>query len=193
MHIQVPQSFINNLRWEDLWYSPSWKEYIWKCRKEQMPDPKFDSLWEPGQADVVRGPIFSTISGQIVRIRKENVQSHISEDNVIRLPSGKKGLSVGIHSRRNDQSPGRTNSREDALYHFWSRSAFLYDHGIVETTSFITPIALITAAFLVLLNLAIGMFISCQNHPLLWKIAMWLPLKFCGLLMYHYSSHVPHC
>ncbi|KAJ5427387.1 hypothetical protein N7465_002457 [Penicillium sp. CMV-2018d] len=90
MHIQVPQSFINNLRWEDLWYSPSWKEYIWTYRKEQMPDPKFDSLWKPGQADVVRGPIFSTISGQIVRIRKENVQSHISEDNVMRLPSGKK-------------------------------------------------------------------------------------------------------
>ncbi|CAG8888722.1 unnamed protein product [Penicillium egyptiacum] len=90
IHIQVPQSFINSLRWENLWYSPNWKEYIWTCRREQMPHPKFDYLWQPGQADIVRGPICSTISTQIVRIRKENVQSRISEDHVMRLPSGKK-------------------------------------------------------------------------------------------------------
>ncbi|KAJ9491014.1 hypothetical protein VN97_g2255 [Penicillium thymicola] len=92
VHIQVPQSFVNSLRCEDLWYSPSWKEYIWTSRREQMPDPKFDYLWKLGQADIVRGPICSAISTKIARIRRENVQSRISEDHVMRLPSGKKHL-----------------------------------------------------------------------------------------------------
>lgn len=55
-----------------------------------MPDPKFDYLWKLGQADIVRGPICSAISTKIARIRRENVQSRISEDHVMRLPSGKK-------------------------------------------------------------------------------------------------------
>ncbi|KAJ5124015.1 Dynamin [Penicillium bovifimosum] len=51
-----------------------------------MLHPKFDYLWQPGQADIVTGPICSTISRQIVRIRKENIQSRITGDHVMRLP-----------------------------------------------------------------------------------------------------------
>ncbi|KAJ6169066.1 hypothetical protein N7497_001909 [Penicillium chrysogenum] len=90
IHIQVPRPFINSLRMENLWYSPNWKEYIWTCRRQATPHPKFDHLWRPGQADIVRGPICSTLSTQLVRIRRENIQSHITEDNVMQLLSGRK-------------------------------------------------------------------------------------------------------
>lgn len=33
VHIQVPRSFVNSLRCEDLWYSPSWKEYMWTSKR----------------------------------------------------------------------------------------------------------------------------------------------------------------
>lgn len=88
VHIQIPWSFIHSLHREDLWYSPSWKEYIWACRRHRRPNQKFDHLWEHGQADVVRGHVCSSISRQIIRIPQENVQTHIND--VMRLPSGKK-------------------------------------------------------------------------------------------------------
>ncbi|KAJ5945694.1 hypothetical protein N7454_002533 [Penicillium verhagenii] len=90
IHIQVPRPFINSLQMENLWYSPNWKEYIWTCRRQATPHPKLDHLWRPGQADIVRGPICSTLSRQLVRIRRENIQTHINEDNVMRLLSGRK-------------------------------------------------------------------------------------------------------
>ncbi|CAG7975370.1 unnamed protein product [Penicillium olsonii] len=90
IHIQVPRPFINNLRMENLGYSPNWKEYIWTCRRQATPHPRFDHLWRSGQADIVRGPICSTLSTQLVRIRTENIQSHITEDNVMQLLSGRK-------------------------------------------------------------------------------------------------------
>lgn len=90
VHIQIPWSFIHGLHREELWYSPNWKEYIWTCRKGRRPNQKYDHLWERGQADVVRGHVCSTTSGQINRIREENVQTNINEENAMRLPSGKK-------------------------------------------------------------------------------------------------------
>ncbi|CAG7995905.1 unnamed protein product [Penicillium salamii] len=89
IHIQIPRPFIDSLRMENLWYSPNWKEYVWTCRRQAPPHSKFDHL-QPGQADIVRGPICSTLSTQLVRIRREDVQSHITEDNVMRLRSGRK-------------------------------------------------------------------------------------------------------
>ena len=90
VHIQLPRSFIESLHMEELWYSRNWKEYIWTCRKGRWPDPKFDALWRSGRADIVKGHICSSMSKQIARIRQEDVQTHISEDNVLRLPSGRK-------------------------------------------------------------------------------------------------------
>lgn len=90
VHIQIPWSFIHNLHREELWYSPNWMEYIWTCRKQRRPNQKYDHLWEHGQADVVRGHVCSTIGRQIIRIPQENVQTHINEENAMRLPSGKK-------------------------------------------------------------------------------------------------------
>ncbi|KAJ5504995.1 hypothetical protein N7463_007869 [Penicillium fimorum] len=50
-------SFIFKSRDSDLLFSPEWKEYVWTCRNMVRPDEKFDRLWKPGQADIVRGPI----------------------------------------------------------------------------------------------------------------------------------------
>ncbi|KAL4785280.1 hypothetical protein BJX76DRAFT_325131 [Aspergillus varians] len=90
IHIQIPLSFINCLHMENLWYSPNWKEYIWTCRRRRRPNPKFDKLWEQGQADVVRGHLCSTISRHVIRSPKESVQTQLTRENVMRLPSGRK-------------------------------------------------------------------------------------------------------
>ncbi|KAJ5800044.1 uncharacterized protein N7518_002112 [Penicillium psychrosexuale] len=72
-------------------YGIDWKKFIWTCKREcPQPDPKVDYLWKPGQADVIRGPIYSDINKSIVCIPEENVQSDINEASVMRLPSGKK-------------------------------------------------------------------------------------------------------
>jgi len=37
IRIQVPGSFLQTLRQEELWFSASWKEYIWACKKQLLP------------------------------------------------------------------------------------------------------------------------------------------------------------
>lgn len=37
IRIQVPGSFLQTLRQEELWFSASWKEYIWACKKQLPP------------------------------------------------------------------------------------------------------------------------------------------------------------
>ncbi|KAF7133724.1 hypothetical protein CNMCM5793_005078 [Aspergillus hiratsukae] len=37
IQIQIPQSFMQSLRIQDLWYSPNWKEYVWTWRKMERP------------------------------------------------------------------------------------------------------------------------------------------------------------
>lgn len=95
-----------------------------------MPHPKFDYLRQPRQADIVRGPICSTISTHVVRIRKENVQSRISKDHVMRLPSGKKVSQwVFIQGDTIDQLAEQIRGKMHFII-FRSRSAFFYDHGL---------------------------------------------------------------
>jgi hypothetical protein len=92
-----------------------------------MPHPKVDYLWRTGQVDVVRGHIYFTVSTPMVCIRKEDVQIRITEDQMMRLPSGKEASQWAF---LDDQSIGRTDSRENALSPLRSYGAFLHEHGI---------------------------------------------------------------
>jgi hypothetical protein len=86
--IQVPNSFLNGLRTSQLWYSPDWKEYIWYCKgglSKGFPPDKFDHLWKPGKAQLVKGHICGGPPQRIPRIKKENVQTSISDADVMRV------------------------------------------------------------------------------------------------------------
>jgi hypothetical protein len=92
IQIQVPKIFINTLRKQQLWYSPDWKEYIWYCRKGTSvgdPPAKFDKLWKAGQAQLIEGHICIRAPSTIPRIKKEELQEKISEDDVMYIEGRK--------------------------------------------------------------------------------------------------------
>jgi hypothetical protein len=89
IQIQIPKTFIDSLRQQDLWYSKDWKEYVWYCRKQIRPPEKFNSYWQAGETELIKGHICSTFHSSITRIRKEEVQTKITEDNVLLIGSGK--------------------------------------------------------------------------------------------------------
>jgi hypothetical protein len=86
IQIQIPKAFIDSLRQQDLWFSKDWKEYVWYCRKRIRPPEKFNSYWHAGGAELIKGHICSTFHS-ITRIRKEEVQTKITEDNVLLIGS----------------------------------------------------------------------------------------------------------
>jgi hypothetical protein len=88
IRIQIPKTFINSLRQQDLWYSRDWKEYVWYCRKKMRPPEKFNSYWQAGGVDLIKGHVCTGVHSSITRIKKEEVQTKITEDNVLLISSG---------------------------------------------------------------------------------------------------------
>ena len=80
IQIQIPKTFIDSLRQQDLWYSKNWKEYLWYCRKKAEPPEKFNSYWQAEGAELIKGHICSTFHSSITRI---------TEDNVLLIGSGR--------------------------------------------------------------------------------------------------------
>jgi hypothetical protein len=96
IQIQVPNTFIDALRKEQLWYSPDWKEYVWYCRKWGSagdPPAKFDKFWKAGQAQLIEGHICMRAPAVIPRIKKEEIQQRMSEDDVMYV-GGRKATQV---------------------------------------------------------------------------------------------------
>ncbi|KAL1847572.1 hypothetical protein Plec18167_009439 [Paecilomyces lecythidis] len=89
IRIQIPWSFVNRLHRENLWYSPDWKEYVWTCRKAMKPHQKFHRLLN---AELVISHICSSMSTHVTHIPSQDVQTRITEDDVMRLPSGRKAV-----------------------------------------------------------------------------------------------------
>jgi hypothetical protein len=89
IQIQIPKTFIDSLRQQDLWYSKDWNEYLWYCRKKSRPPEKFNSYWQAGGVELIKGHICSTFHSSITRIRKEEVQTKITEANVLLIGSGR--------------------------------------------------------------------------------------------------------
>ncbi|KAJ9195531.1 hypothetical protein DTO021D3_5083 [Paecilomyces variotii] len=87
LEIQISKDFLNALKPAELWYSADWKRYIWFCRNAEVPDNRFDYLWKPDQVDVVKGHICTGISKNIRRIREQDIETEITEDNVLRCRS----------------------------------------------------------------------------------------------------------
>lgn len=97
IQLQVPKAFIDSLRKEQLWYSPDWKEYVWYCRKSGSAGTlpaKFDKLWKAGRAQLIEGHICARAPAVIPRIKKEEVQEKILEDDAMQFAGRKASQSV---------------------------------------------------------------------------------------------------
>lgn len=86
IQIQLPATFFHSLRQQELWFSPNWKEYVWHCKKWMRPPAKFDSY---SGADLIKGHICTGAGTSIARVRKEDIQSSMSEDNLVMISSGR--------------------------------------------------------------------------------------------------------
>lgn len=89
IRIQIPTIFIDSLRQQSLWDSRDWKEYVWYCKKRSVPPPKYDSYWKAGGADLVKGHICTGVSSSVTRIKKEELQAKMTEENLVMISSGK--------------------------------------------------------------------------------------------------------
>lgn len=99
------------------------------------PPEKFNSYWQAGGADLIKGHIGTGVHSSITRIKKEEMQTKITEDNVLLISSGRATQWVfmqydSIISRSHQRSKGR-KSRE---WHTKAEFAFyvaLTEHPIL--------------------------------------------------------------
>ncbi|KAI4252010.1 MAG: hypothetical protein L6R42_008152 [Xanthoria sp. 1 TBL-2021] len=83
LQVQVKKTFVDSLRSKDLWYSNEWKEFVWHCRKGLQPPPRYDDFWKTNGAELIKGHVCQNSSRIITNIKKEDVQTAISEANVL--------------------------------------------------------------------------------------------------------------
>lgn len=90
IRIQIPETFFSGLRIADLYYGRDWKEFVWYCKKQRVPPEKFNRYWRnPGGVDLIKGHICTGVTTKIARIKQEDVQTTISDSNVLKLRDGR--------------------------------------------------------------------------------------------------------
>ena len=97
IQMQVPQSFVDSLRKEFLWFSDEWKEYVWFCRQGatvEDPPEQYDKFWKSWGAQLVKGPICSRVSEVIFEIKKEDIKEKITQDFLMKIDGRKVSQSV---------------------------------------------------------------------------------------------------
>lgn len=80
IRIQVSNDFIERLSFAGMWFSPDWREFVWHCKQEKDPPPKFDYL---RNVDVIKGHICTGTTRAIRQIAAADVQTHISRAQLV--------------------------------------------------------------------------------------------------------------
>lgn len=78
IRIEVPLKFVEELKSKELWFSPDWKEFVWNCKKQQVPPSKLDKYWK-GIA-VLKGHCCTGVASKTTRIRADDVQTAMTQD-----------------------------------------------------------------------------------------------------------------
>ncbi|THV52902.1 hypothetical protein BGAL_0065g00310 [Botrytis galanthina] len=90
MQIQVPETFLQSVNIERLWYGYDWKQYLWYC-KTMTPNSKLpENLRKYATADVMEGHICKRHPSTVPKILKQNVQQKLTEDDCLVLGNGRK-------------------------------------------------------------------------------------------------------
>ncbi|KAL8919719.1 MAG: hypothetical protein Q9172_004857 [Xanthocarpia lactea] len=80
IRVQVPKTFIDRLPTQELWFSAKWKEYVWYGRKRLEPPPKFN---DHERSALIKGHISRKMSRIITRIKIQDVETTMNEDNLL--------------------------------------------------------------------------------------------------------------
>lgn len=90
IRIQVPNEFLVPLNKTNLWFSPDWKEYVWYCKKGTnvgYPPARLDRYWRG--ADIIEGHIVGRSPTRYPKIDKSEVQTKITEEDVMKIGNRK--------------------------------------------------------------------------------------------------------
>jgi hypothetical protein len=85
--LSIPNIFLSSLRMEEVYFSETWKELIWCCRRKQ---PVPEHLQHLGKADVVKGYICT--KPDIARLSLQDLPSKVTEDDIFVHEDGQKGI-----------------------------------------------------------------------------------------------------
>ncbi|KAH8727707.1 hypothetical protein GQ44DRAFT_702856 [Phaeosphaeriaceae sp. PMI808] len=85
IRLQVPKTFLNNLKIQPLWYGADWREYVWHCRTGEQPPSKYDLFWHtgPGNVQVIQGAICSAVSEKVMKIPKDKIHELMTQQEVV--------------------------------------------------------------------------------------------------------------
>ncbi|CZS88305.1 uncharacterized protein RAG0_00025 [Rhynchosporium agropyri] len=87
VRISLPKSFVDGLKKKEIWYSADFKQFVWYCRNKGnkgKPVPsKFDDWLPSGGAQFIEGHICFRDEDFMTGLKKENVQQHISESDLM--------------------------------------------------------------------------------------------------------------
>jgi hypothetical protein len=93
IQVQVPRVWFDTLKKQYLFYSADWKEYVWRCKKEEDIPDKFNSMLE---ADVIEGHICTGVSTSIAGYKSHEVQTKINDSHCLRLAGGRRATQTVI-------------------------------------------------------------------------------------------------
>ncbi|KAL8976829.1 MAG: hypothetical protein Q9205_007247, partial [Flavoplaca limonia] len=86
LSVQIKKKFVDSLRIEELWYGHDWKAFVWHCRKTEIPPASYNRPWKgDAAAELINGHICRNTSKLIANIKAENVQTGITDANVLTI------------------------------------------------------------------------------------------------------------
>lgn len=89
MSLDVPDTFLASIKREDLYYTYDWKRYIWLCKKSDLNIPTNLRRYAE-EADLIVGHVCGKDPKAVTKHKKDDVQTAITEEFVMKLPSGQK-------------------------------------------------------------------------------------------------------
>ncbi|KAF5875943.1 uncharacterized protein Bfra_002339 [Botrytis fragariae] len=89
MQIQVPETFLQSVKIERLWYGYDWKQYLWYCKKMTRNSDLPENLHKYATADVMEGHICKRHPSIVPKILKQDVQRKLTEDDCLVFGNGR--------------------------------------------------------------------------------------------------------
>jgi hypothetical protein len=90
IRVQIPQAFVSSLTQGQLYYSFDWKQFVWYCKCTEQPPDRYKHLWHPEEGvDLIIGHCSKGTQNIIAKIHKDQVQTNITEDNLVMSSDGK--------------------------------------------------------------------------------------------------------
>ncbi|TEY36143.1 hypothetical protein BOTCAL_0566g00060 [Botryotinia calthae] len=92
MQIQVPETFLQSVKIEGLWYGYDWKQYLWYCKKMTRNSDLPENLRKYATADVMEGHICKRHPSIVPKISRQDVQQKLAESDCLLLGNGRKSI-----------------------------------------------------------------------------------------------------